>query len=196
MSHPHDPATHSAFPADPALEDPASADPALAYSGPPAAYAGLATTSAEPDEAYAAWWRRVVAVFLDTFLQLPFAVVAIIALVSVSSPHAGTATQLGGLLVSLIADLGAVVFSVWNNIVRQGRHGASIGKQCVGIVVISTADARPIGAIMTFVRQIAHIVDYLPLGIGYLWPIWDRQKQTFADKLMNTVVLHLPGVRF
>ena len=27
------------------------------------------------------------------------------------------------------------------------------------------------------------------LCIGFLWPIWDSKRQTFADKIMNTVVV-------
>jgi len=34
-----------------------------------------------------------------------------------------------------------------------------------------------------------HIVDGLSLFIGYLWPLWDKKRQTFADKIMSTVVV-------
>jgi len=32
-------------------------------------------------------------------------------------------------------------------------------------------------------------VDALPCMIGYLFPLWDARRQTFSDKIMNTVVL-------
>jgi uncharacterized RDD family membrane protein YckC len=32
-------------------------------------------------------------------------------------------------------------------------------------------------------------VDAIPFFIGFLWPLWDRRRQTFADKLLGTVVL-------
>ena len=35
---------------------------------------------------------------------------------------------------------------------------------------------------------ICHILDGVCF-IGYLWPIWDAKKQTFADKIMNTYVI-------
>ena len=41
---------------------------------------------------------------------------------------------------------------------------------------------------MSFVRSLAHIVDGF-CYIGYLWPIWDAKNQTFADKIMSTVVI-------
>lgn len=156
----------------------------------------LPMTVERPAEPYAAWWRRVVAVVLDTLLQVPFIVVLVIGVTLALDPASDTATSIAGAVIALVANLSNLVFSIWNNYVRQGRRGASLGKECMGILVISAADARPIGPIMTFVRAVAHTVDGLPFGIGYLWPLWDRQRQTFADKIVNTVVLHLPGVRF
>ena len=40
-----------------------------------------------------------------------------------------------------------------------------------------------------FLRSILHILDALPCYLGFLWPIWDSQKQTFADKIMSTYVI-------
>jgi len=34
-----------------------------------------------------------------------------------------------------------------------------------------------------------HILDALPLFLGFLWPIWDAKKQTFADKIIKSVVV-------
>jgi hypothetical protein len=45
---------------------------------------------------------------------------------------------------------------------------------------------------MAFVRQICHILDALPCYLGFLWPLWDRKCQTFADKIMHTLVVNQP----
>jgi uncharacterized RDD family membrane protein YckC len=42
---------------------------------------------------------------------------------------------------------------------------------------------------MTFVRGLAHIVDSIPCDLGYLWPLWDSKRQTFADKICGTIVV-------
>jgi hypothetical protein len=42
---------------------------------------------------------------------------------------------------------------------------------------------------MAFVRDLCHIVDSLICYIGYLFPLWDAQRQTLADKIMSTVVI-------
>jgi uncharacterized RDD family membrane protein YckC len=39
-------------------------------------------------------------------------------------------------------------------------------------------------------RSFVHIIDGIPCYLGYLWPLWDAKKQTFADKIMGTVVVN------
>ena len=47
----------------------------------------------------------------------------------------------------------------------------------------------PIGAKNAFIRDLVHILDALTV-VGYLWPLWDDKKQTFADKIMKTIVVN------
>jgi hypothetical protein len=35
-------------------------------------------------------------------------------------------------------------------------------------------------------------LDSLACYVGWLWPIWDSKRQTFADKIMKTVVVRQP----
>ena len=46
-----------------------------------------------------------------------------------------------------------------------------------------------IGAGLSIGRAILHVVDQLPCYLGYLWPLWDAKKQTFTDKIVQTVVI-------
>ena len=57
--------------------------------------------------------------------------------------------------------------------------------------VVSEKTWQPIGFGMSIVRQLAHIVDGIVCYIGYLWPLWDEKRQTFADKIMTTVCVPL-----
>ncbi|MFL6060466.1 MAG: RDD family protein [Marmoricola sp.] len=152
--------------------------------------------SAPPPEPWASWGRRALALLLDIGLQLPFIVVSAMIGSVARDPDTGTVSLIICGLLSLVVTLASLVFSIWNSIVRQGRKGASLGKQACGILVLSLNDARPVGALTTFIRSLMHVVDVLSLGVGYLWPLWDTRRQTFADKIMNTGVLYLPDVRF
>jgi hypothetical protein len=39
-------------------------------------------------------------------------------------------------------------------------------------------------------------VDSIICYVGYLFPLWDQQRQTLADKIMSTVVVVVPKQAF
>jgi uncharacterized RDD family membrane protein YckC len=57
---------------------------------------------------------------------------------------------------------------------------------------VKESTGQPVGFGFAFVRQLAHVLDSLPLYLGYLWPLWDDKRQTFADKVCSTVVVPAP----
>lgn len=81
------------------------------------------------------------------------------------------------------------VFVVWSSCVRQGRTGQSLGKRVLGIRLVDAATGRPVGVGRAVLRQVAHLLDTLPFLLGYLWPVWDEWRQTFADKVCSTLVV-------
>jgi uncharacterized RDD family membrane protein YckC len=85
----------------------------------------------------------------------------------------------------------AIVFLLWNFVVRQGNTGSSIGKQMMKFKVVSEQTQQPIGVGKSFIRQIAHAIDGAVCYIGFLFPLWDAKRQTIADKLMKTVCVPL-----
>lgn len=72
---------------------------------------------------------------------------------------------------------------------QEGTTGQSPGKKAVGIRLLKEETGRPLGFGMAFVRRLTHVLDTLPCYIGYLWPLWDEKRQTFADKVCSTVVV-------
>jgi uncharacterized RDD family membrane protein YckC len=87
------------------------------------------------------------------------------------------------------AALVGLAFLVWNSGYRQGRSGQSLGKSVLGTRLVSAGSGEPVGFGRAFGRQVAHLVDAIPLGVGFLWPLWDEQRQTFADKMCSTLVV-------
>ena len=87
------------------------------------------------------------------------------------------------------AALVGLAFLVWNSGYRQGRSGQSLGKRVLGTRLVGVRSGEPVGFALAFGRQVAHLLDGIPLGIGYLWPLWDEQRQTFADKVCSTLVV-------
>ena len=130
---------------------------------------------------YASWIQRVGAYLVDAVVTaLP-----VVVLVFVGIAIGGVA---GAVLVLAGYAAGLGVW-IWNTVVRQGRTGQSIGKEQARIRLIRELDGRPVGPGMSFVRQLAHVLDSLFFDIGFLWPLWDPKRQTFADKVCGTVVV-------
>jgi uncharacterized RDD family membrane protein YckC len=71
----------------------------------------------------------------------------------------------------------------------QGRTGRSPGKQLLKLRLLREADGRPLGFAGSFGRMWLHLVDAMTCGVGFLWPIWDNKRQTFADKIIESVVI-------
>jgi uncharacterized RDD family membrane protein YckC len=149
---------------------------------------------------YAGWFTRVGAYLIDQILGLlagaPLWVGYLVLLsnTSTTTNPDGTATThysgsaAGPIFLIAVGAVTSLAFYIWNICIRQGRTGASVGKSVLAIRLVNS-DLQPIGAGWSFLRSILHIVDAIPCYLGYLWPIWDSKKQTFADKILSSYVI-------
>ena len=179
-------------------------DPNANPYGQPPAYGAQGYGAATTGFDYAGWPKRVGAYLVDGILTSLAAIPAWIgygilagSAETTTDPNTGltTTTMNGGagstilILIGLLTGLG---FFIWNTCLKGGKTGYSIGKGVLGIKLVKADTGQPIGAGMAFVRYIAHILDSIPCYIGYLWPLWDSKRQTFADKVLGTVVVNQP----
>jgi uncharacterized RDD family membrane protein YckC len=141
-----------------------------------------------PAVPYAHWGLRLGGYLLDSLLLLPFYLVAGVAAGLSEDPDTGQ-TNGGALAVTIVAYLAVFGFAIWNQVIRQGRTGQSLGKQWVGIRLVREDNGQPLGGGLTLGRALLHILDALPCYLGFLWPLWDPKRQTFADKIVSSVVL-------
>lgn len=175
------------------------------YGQPGAGYSSAGTPGLYPGPPaydYARWGRRVGAALVDAVIGLVAAIplgigYAMLFIGASSSTDAyGHTTfepnsSLAAILLILVGFVLSLAVGLWNTVFRQGRTGYSVGKGVLGIKLVGEATGQPIGPGLTFVRQLAHFLDGL-CYIGYLWPLWDAKRQTFADKVMSTVVVNQP----
>jgi uncharacterized RDD family membrane protein YckC len=103
----------------------------------------------------------------------------------------GNSSSGAGAVLVLLGYLGSLGIFIWNVVFRQGNTGQTVGKQALNVKLIRESDAQFVGPGMSFVRNLAHILDALPCYIGYFWPLWDDKRQTFADKVCSTVVVYV-----
>lgn len=153
----------------------------------------------------AGWWSRVAASIIDSLFQslgsIPY-VIGVVMLANAQGGYDGMYLRAGSsqgdtttlLIASGLMLLGGVlslVMWIWNRVVMQGRTGQSMGKAALRLYVVSVRTGQPVGGGTAFVREIAHVLDGIAY-LGYLWPLWDGKKQTFADKVVGTVVASAP----
>ncbi len=126
----------------------------------------------------AGWARRAGALVLD--VAPGAAVIATTALVALSVPlHNAwwwTAVSVGA---------AAILATAFNRILLPSVRGQSLGRAVFGITVVRR-DGDPVGPWRLLMRDIAHLADTAPLLVGWLWPIWDPRRGTFADMLLGT----------
>lgn len=151
---------------------------------------------------YAHWGKRVGSYLVDALLTVAAALPLwigygiLIAGASTTTTDGVTTVENSdvspaAIILILIGFITYIGFFIWNTCLKQGKTGYSIGKGVMGIKLIGEATGQPVGGGMAFVRQLAHILDGFCL-LGYLWPLWDAKRQTFADKVMSTVVIEQP----
>lgn len=85
--------------------------------------------------------------------------------------------------------VGAAAFALTaaNRILLPALTGWSLGRAVLGIAV-RRRDANPVGPGPLLLRELAHLLDTGSVGVGWLWPLWDRRRRTFADLLLGTEV--------
>jgi uncharacterized RDD family membrane protein YckC len=89
-------------------------------------------------------------------------------------------------LVQLLALVAGVTYYA----VLEGGAGQTVGKMALGIKVVDQDSWQPgIGVGRGIGRYFARWLSALPLGLGYFWMLWDKDKQTFHDKLVRTRVI-------
>ncbi|MGL5809368.1 MAG: RDD family protein [Nocardioides sp.] len=141
---------------------------------------------------YAHWGKRVGGHLVDWLLFLPGYIISTIGQIMSASAAADGESSGAGLMLNLIGSAINLGIFIWNVCLKQGKTGQTVGKGVLGIKLVSEETGQPIGGLMSFVRQIVHILDAIACLIGYLWPLWDAKRQTFADKILKTVVVEVP----
>jgi len=69
------------------------------------------------------------------------------------------------------------------------RYGATPGKVLADCEIVDATTGDPISFRQAVLRYLAYLISALPLGLGFLWILWDKRRQGWHDKIANTVVI-------
>jgi uncharacterized RDD family membrane protein YckC len=120
----------------------------------------------------AGFWRRFAGALIDGIL------LAIVSGVLRAGTTQNTASGVG-FVIGLVYFTGLV----------GSTRGQTLGQMAVGIRVIDFNTGASIGYGRAFVRWLVSIVSGLAILLGYLWMLWDKEKQCWHDKAANDVVV-------
>jgi uncharacterized RDD family membrane protein YckC len=119
------------------------------------------------------FWRRFAAALIDG-----------IALGVVSGILRAVMGMAGGEGLGLVISLGYYTYF-------HGKTGQTPGDAVMSIRVVDfrAGTGEPIGYGRALGRALMSIVSGVVLLLGYLWMIWDSEKQTWHDKVVGSVVV-------
>jgi Mce-associated membrane protein len=136
--------------------------------------------NAAPVRPGAPWHLRAWAFVVD--LVPGAVVVATMALVVLTVPVRGVWWWSCGVVAGLV-----ILWMLVNRLLLPAAIGWSLGRANVNIAVVRR-DGTAVGPWRLLVRELAHCLDTASLFVGWLWPLWDRRRRTFADLLVGTEV--------
>ena len=139
---------------------------------------GFGPTIGQAPAERAGFWRRFGAALIDGILV--GIVAGILSSILGEDMYQPTAQQSG---VQLILGIAYYVYF------HGSPSGQTIGKKVLGIRVVGANDGASIGYGSAAIRYVGSILSAIPCGLGYLWMLWDDNKQTWHDKIASTVVV-------
>jgi uncharacterized RDD family membrane protein YckC len=117
------------------------------------------------------FWRRFGATFVDGLI------LGVISFVFISLLKGG------GYAVGFLVAISYYTYF------EGGPRGQTPGKRLLGIRVIDFGTGGPIGYGRAAIRYVTSIVSAIVIYIGYLWMLWDREKQCWHDKTAKSIVV-------
>ena len=135
------------------------------------------------DLKYVGFWKRTVAVLVDTFLiilvTLPILIWAY-GIEYLNNEH----MEKGSLdfIINYVFPTIAVIL-LWK------YYQATPGKMIFKATIVDAKTGGKPALKQWIIRYLGYFVSLLPFGLGYFWVAFDKKKQSFHDKLAKTLVI-------
>jgi uncharacterized RDD family membrane protein YckC len=122
--------------------------------------------------------QRFLAQVIDLFWLIPLSVLLGVVAAVVNQ---GEMSWGGEAMANLIG--GLVVLLFW------AERQATPGKLVLGLRIVDAETGGMPSLRNLVLRYVGYLVSALPLGLGYLWALWDDRRQGWHDKMGRTVVV-------
>lgn len=151
----------------------------------------VASDVAPLGRAYASFLIRLGAALIDSVLVAVVSfTIAFVLYILGNAVSGGDASSPTVLALNGIVSLFNLVFGLGYYIYFTGKTGQTLGKRALKIKVVQVGSDAPLGYVNAFLREVVgKLLSSLVFGLGYLWVIWDKDKQGWHDKIAKTVVI-------
>ena len=129
--------------------------------------------------------RRIGAMLYDALLILALLFLTTIPFIAM---RGGEPVEPGGNLPYQIT-LAVIIFAFFVGF--WSRSGRTLGMQSWGLRA-ETSDGQIPSVGQASIRFFASILSWLPVGLGFLWQLWDKEKLTWHDRISGTRLMHYP----
>ena len=93
-------------------------------------------------------------------------------------------------VLAILVGIISIAFLVWYPIILPRRTGQTLGKRLMNLKIVDWKTRAVPGMGKLAARfYLGYPLSAIILGIGFLLPLWDAQKQALHDKVMKTDVI-------
>lgn len=139
----------------------------------------------ERDYEYAGFWVRTGATIIDMILIMLITYPILIATYGWTYFDSSQTRIIAGpidfLFSFVLPSIATILFWL--------KKQATPGKMAVSVKVVDAKTGHTLSVGQSIGRYLAYFVSLLPLGLGIIWIAFDSKKQSWHDKLANTVVI-------
>jgi uncharacterized RDD family membrane protein YckC len=75
------------------------------------------------------------------------------------------------------------------------KRGRTLGMQSWGLQLETMEGGRIPSLSQNTIRFFSAALSWLPLGLGFLWQLWDKDRLTWHDRLSGTKIVHYPKTK-
>ena len=129
--------------------------------------------------------RRLAAIMYDLLLVAALLFLATIPFIAL---RGGEPVEVGE-NAAYRAILGIVVYGFFVGF--WTRSGRTLGMQSWGLQ-LETANGETPTYTAASLRFFAAIISWAPVGLGFLWQLWDKDKLAWHDRIRGTRLVHYP----
>lgn len=134
------------------------------------------------DLQYVGFWARFWVTMVDTLILMMVIYPLFYLIYGDAFMHEATNLTLTNTLINYVMPFFAILI-FWH------YKSATPGKMILQATIVDANTLKEPSMKQYVIRNLAYLVSLIPFGLGFFWAGWDKRKQTWHDKLANTVVV-------